>query len=403
MNVRPGFGGYSMVQKEAINQRYGYLFDLWKALPINYQRRTYSVLALTLIGTFLEVLGLGVVLPAITVLVDPEVMTKHETFIPIFTALGIESQSDLLISGLLLIVVVYVTKAVYLAFLSLQHARYIYGIKAVLSDKLFAQYIYSPYETHLNRNSGHLIRNLTTEIQHVVSQVLNPIVLLVSEVAVLFAFVSVVLFYDPIGSLIAFSIITVSVLLFQKYTKTLLAKWGNERQVFEGVRIQKAQEGIGGIRDIILFGGESNFIEQYSGHNVKVSNVELKQNALSKLPRLWLESVGVSSIVLVVLVAIWERPGVEHVLPTIGLFAAAAFRLLPSATRILSSLQSVGYAGISVQLIIKELSTNNRLRSSSDEKLEFNEEIELQNVCFKYDGATIEALSDVTLNIRKGE
>lgn len=376
---------------------------VWQILPKKYRSQTYSVLTLTLIGTLLETIGIGLVIPAIALMADENIANSYPILQPIIVALGSPSQAQLVIYGVSLLLSAYVIKALYLAFLSWKQAQYVFGIKAYLSAALFEKYLRSPYDYHLQQNSGHLIRNLTVEVQELVNRVLNPSVLLSTELTVIIALAVMLFIFEPIGAAMLFVVLGIAMYVFQHATRKHLKNWGSERQRHEGYRIQKAQEGLGGVKDVKLLGREADFIANYSLHNLNASIVERKQNALSHIPRLWLETIGVMGLTLLVIIALQHTDTPASVIPTIGLFAAAAFRILPSANRVLNSLQSLRYADVVVKLMLKELATENRQKQSGTKTITFTNHIELRNVSYIYPNAKTQSILDVCLSIKKGE
>jgi ABC-type multidrug transport system fused ATPase/permease subunit len=376
---------------------------VWRILPKKYQSQTFVVLALTLLGTLLETVGIGLVIPVIALMADEKIVNNYPALQPIVVALGNPSQAQLVIYGVSFFLSVYVIKALYLAFLSWKQAQYVYGIKAHLSALLFEKYLRSPYDFHLQQNSGHLIRNLTVEVQELVVRVLNPAVLLTAELTVMSAIALMLFVIEPFGATMLIAVMSVAMYVFQRITKRHLQTWGGERQRHEGYRIQKAQEGLGGAKDVKLLGREADFIANYSLHNLNASLVERKQNALSQIPRLWLETIGVMGLTILVIIALQNTETPASVIPTIGLFAAAAFRILPSANRVLDSIQALRYANVVVNLMLKELATDKKEGIAHDNVITFNYNIELRNVSYVYPSAKAAAISDACLSINKSE
>jgi ABC-type multidrug transport system fused ATPase/permease subunit len=376
---------------------------IWQMLPKKYQSQTLIVFILTLIGTALETIGVGLVIPAITLMINENIEHDYPILQPLIAKLGNPPQAQLAIYGVSLLLFAYFIKALYLGFLSWKQAQYVFGIKAYLSARLFKKYIYSPYEYHLEQNSGHLIRNLTVEVQQLVNYVLSPAVLLVTELTVIMSIAIMLILIQPVGAAVLFVVMGMAIYIFQHATKKHLQKWGSERQRHEGFRIQKAQEGLSAVKDTKLLGREMDIIDQYSLHNLNASLFEQKQTALTGVPRLWLETIGVVGLTLLVIITLRHTDTPASVIPTIALFAAAAFRILPSANRVLSSLQSLRYADVVVALMLKELATDGEGKQVSAEKIIFENQIELCNVSYIYPNSKIQSISNLCLSIKKGE
>ena len=186
----------------------------WRILPPEKRKQFFGLLVLTLLGTLLETMGIGLIVPTIGLMSEGNIGNKYPALRPMLEAMGHPSHSQLVIYGVLLLLVVFVVKALYLALLSLIQARYIYDIKAHLSETLFRKYVLSPYEFHLQKNSSYLIRNLNGEAQEFVTNVLSPVVLLMTEVTLFFALASLLLYFEPVGAAVLFVATGVAIYLF---------------------------------------------------------------------------------------------------------------------------------------------------------------------------------------------
>lgn len=379
------------------------LLAVWYVLPTKLRHRTYVILALTLVGTLVETAGIGLVIPAIALMADPNISDKYSFLVPVFQALGNPSQAELVTYGVLVLLASYVIKALYLAFLGWKQSQLIYDIKVYISHSLFKRYICAPYEFHLQQNSGHLIRNITIEVEQLVTRVLIPGTLLITELLVIAAIAALLFVIQPVGAVALFVVMGLAMYGFHQITRKNLTKWGAERQVHEGNCIKNAQEGLGGIKEVKLHGKEASFIDSYSKHIINASTAERNYFALSNLPRLWLETVGVLGLTLLVIIALQKNASPSAVIPIIGLFAAAAFRVLSSANRILFSIQSLKYADAVTELISKEFELEQEDKAGEGMSLQFNQQLELRNVYYRYPNASSDALSNVSISIRKGE
>ena len=122
-----------------------------------------------------------------------------------------------------------------------------------------------------------------------------------------------------------------------------IARWGEARLHHEGLRIQRLQEGLSGAKDVKLLGRETEFLDQYRVHNMQSARVGGHMYTLQQLPRLWLELLAVSGLAILVISMLAQNRALEAVLPALGLFAAVAFRLMPSVNRMLGAVQSLRY------------------------------------------------------------
>lgn len=362
-----------------------------------------ALFGLMLIGMVFETLGIGMVIPAIAVLTADDLVIRYPIVTPMIEWLGNPSREVLVISAMLGLVVVYVLKTLFLAFLAWRQTRFAFGVQARLSQRLFDIYLRQPYTFHLQRNSAQLIRNVIQEVSIFTSSMLAGLVL-ITEFMVLFALCGLLLFVEPLGTLIVVSVLSFAASGFYFLTRGRITRWGEARQHHEGLRIQHLQQGLGGAKDVKLLGRESEFLEQYNVHNVLTARALQQQVTLQRLPRLWLELLAVVGMAILVLSMLAQGRVFETVLPTLGLFAAAAFRFMPSVSRILNAAQTLRY-GLPVN---NTLYTELQLIATGAPGVcapveTFRSALELSQITYSYPGASEPALKDLSLNIRCGE
>jgi len=203
---------------------------------------------------------------------------------------------------------VYAAKALFLGFLAWWQARFVYGLQATLSERLFAGYLRQPYTFHLQRNSAQLIRN-TTNLCGNVAGTFHQSLTLTAELLVMLGICAMLLAVEPIGAVLVMSTLALAGWSFNRFTRTHVLRWGEAVQLHEGLRIQHLQEGLGGAKDVKLLGRESDFLAQFGHHNVGSARAGRSQSTLQQLPRLGLELLAVSGLAALVLATLWAvRP-----------------------------------------------------------------------------------------------
>ena len=232
---------------------------------------------------------------------------------------------------------------------------------------------------------------------------MTPIILLITEGSVVIALAILLFIVEPIGTPVVLTILVAATYFFQKATKNYVKKWGDERRKFEGTRVQSAQEALGAIKELKVLEREVYFKEKFSEHNLKLSLVERNQSALANIPRLWFETIGVFALTLLVTLVLLRTNSATTVIPTIGVFAVASFRMLPSANRILTSIQKLQYANAVIENLAKELFYSSQIPQTAIGTLTFRNEIELRNISYSYPNAEKKILSDICLNIKSGQ
>lgn len=375
---------------------------LWYVLNKDQRRAAIMLLGMMLIGMVLEVLGIGLIIPALTLMTQGNLTAKYPLFEPWLNHFGNPSRERVVIVGMLVLVGVYAIKALFLAFLGWQQMKFVYGAQANLSQRLFMGYLRQPYTFHLQRNSAQLIRNVIGEVSSVTYLILQS-VLSVAELLVMLGILTLLLTVEPFGALLVMSTLGLASWGFHHFTRKRILRWGEARLSHEGLRIQHLQQGLGGAKDVKLLGRESEFIDQYHLHNFSSARVEGLQATLQMLPRLWIELLAVIGLAALVLIMISQGKQLESVLPTLGLFAAAAFRLMPSAARILGSVQNARYHLPSINNLHNEFCLLDATRNPEhNQPLPFKNALTLDHVSFYYPATETQALRDVSLIIPCG-
>ncbi len=366
------------------------------------RRRAVVLLLLMIVGMLLETLGVGLVVPVVGMIIQGDLLNQYPLLNQIIHFFSMGGQLDIIAVAMLVLVGIYLVKGLFLSFLVNYQARYSYGLQQNVSRRLFELYLKQPYAFHLQRNSAQLIRNVTTET-NLFAISTSAFLLILTEVLVLVGVMLLLLVIEPVGATVVLLSLGIFGLAFLSFSRKHILQWGRERQHHEGMRIQHIQQGLGGIKDVLLLGRESNFMHLYSSHNLRVAKVAGYQFSLQQMPRLWLEFTAVVGLAILVLLMTTQGRGFQEIMPTLALFAAAAFRLLPSANRLLGSIQTVRYGLPIVDMLYQELSLAMPQTSVAENQISFNSAIGLQSVKFTYPSSVSPVLRNVSFTIPKGQ
>ena len=378
--------------------------NIWGLLLPGERRSAFVLLINMLIGVGLETLGVGLVIPALSLFTQKNFAAKYPALLPVLNFFGNPDQHALVVGGLLLLLGVYVVKAVFLVFLAWKQNRFTFGIGERLSLRLFTIYLRQPYIFHLQRNSAQLIRNVTNEVSIFTGNVLTPIMQLFSESLIVVGLCLMLLLAEPIGTLSIVCVLGLTSWSFFRFTEGRITRWGKDRQHHEGQRIQHLQQGLGGAKDVKLLGRENDFLKQYSIHNRESSKVGRLNNTIQQLPRIWLELLAVCGLVALVLVMLAQGGALETIIPKLGLFAVVTFRLMPSVSRLLNVMQSLKYCLPVIDILGKDLSLFTPENIEKEVKISsFQNALELQHITYTYPEVALPSLKDISLSIKHGE
>ena len=394
-----------------MTEKYGWstVLEIYGLLNTGERRRIIVLFSLMVVGMGLEMLGVGLVIPAVTLLLQADLSETYPPLAAMLEVLGQPTQVQLIAGGMLLLVCVYLVKALFLGFLAWYQNDFAFGVQRHISSELFATYLYQPYAFHLQRNSAQLIRNAVNEVHKLWFLILNPTLVVLGEGLVLIGVTCLLFIVEPVGALIVVLVLGCAAWGFHLYTRGRLLRLGIARQHHDGQRIQELQQGLGGVKEAKLLGRESGFLAKYEEHNAESARIEQFQATLQLLPRLWIELLAVTGLATLIITMLAQGQQAATIVPTLGLFAAAAFRLMPSAYRVLGAVQNLPYGMPVIKILREELKLTPELpinvEATFDSRVSnsFKNDIELVNVDYMYPSSPEPALTGLNISIRKGE
>ena len=375
-----------------------------KLISSSEHKKLVLLIFFLFIGMVFEVLGIGVLLPILTAILNPETLFSNELASSILDSLKINNKDKIIKTALGTLLVIYFSKSVFLIFLSYYQNRFISNISAYLSDKLFLNYIYQNYTFHINRNSSELIKNFQVEITYFSNFLLSTINLF-TEATLAFSVVITLFFIEPLGTFIVLIFFGSSSFIFHQFTKTRTAEWGIIREEIDGKISKTVLEALSGIKEVILLGKQSFFKNKLEKHNVVKASMNTKALTLRQVPRYYLELLSVFTLIFFVFIMLSQNKNVDNVIITLGVFVAATFRILPSINRILGSLQHIKYYKSSVNLLYKEFELTdyeNQTPKLNSKRKTPRKLISLNQLCFTYPGTKKTILDKVSLALDVG-
>lgn len=374
----------------------------WQLLNAQERRQAIIVCALVFGGMLFEMVGVGLMVPAIGLMTRPDWHESSRVISALAAPFGDMSQGDFIMIGLAMLVVVYAVKSVYMSLMIGYQCRFVYRVQAELSTRLLARYMSQPWTFHLRRNSAELIRNAQGEVESFFF-VLMAVVNLITDAIVAAGLIVFLFAAEPSGSLAITLIFLAAGLAFGRILKHRTERWGALRQRHEVARLKVLQESIGAFRELLLLGRTTGFIERYGAETRALASVQTKHGIAQQLPRVLLELLGVSALAGVVWLLLRQGRSSAEALPAVAMFAAASARLLPAFTRIIASLQMIRWGRPIVRTLQAEIATPAvpERRQEVDMIGPFRT-LSLENVSFTYPEAATPSVKDISLELKSG-
>jgi len=380
---------------------YSILKNLWSILSPKEKLITLALLIMMVISSVLELLGIGLLMPVIALFTKPELIEQNKYLKLIHDFINPSSNSSFLITLCIILIVLYIGKNLFLIFQNYVQTHFILKKGAKLANKMFSNYIHAPYKYHLTHNSGYLMGNINLAYVFTGS-VLVPFMILATDSIVVISIIIMLLFISPlitIGLSITILIMTLVIYYALKNTNYTL---GKTIQI-EMLEMNKyALQGLKAIKESKIRNAEDFFSNEYAKHRNIYNHTEANVTFINNLPRFIIETMIVITGLGTLLILILTDVKMGSIILLLSLFAASAIRLMPSMSRIQYSLSRVKQSMHSFNTLYKDISGFEiEDKGCSNDKLSFNNAIEINNLSFAYENSTDKIFTDYSLKIKK--
>jgi len=372
---------------------------VWRLFTRSDRVAFIRIVFMVIIGMFLETVSLGIVVPIIGILTQDNYQEKYPWIVDLFGSL---SREELISAVMVAMVFIYIVRSLFLFWSLWIQKGFSASVSGRLSQSLFSIYLRQPYMFHLQRNSSTLMRNAKNATS-VVTCGVDPFLVLLTDGLVAIAMFSLLIYVEPIGTLAVLLVFGISTLLFQRLTRRRIDNWGYRVDYHETKILQHLQEGFGGAKDVKILGRENEFLSQHEKHLGESIRINRIYNVILTLPRSFMEIITIVGLCLLVIsMVVRDRP-LSDIVPILGLFAAAAFRVMPSINRLLMATQTLIFNRSIIASVYRDFLLDSPEVNSAQRLEPFAKQLELKDVSFKYPTAATPSLQDVSLVVKRGE
>lgn len=361
------------------------IFNLFGILGNNLKRGSIIIITLLFIGSILEMLGIGLIFPLLSIITNTENQNKYTEYLNFIFQLDDPSQSQLIFHICILISLVFIFKNIFLLLINFLQLKFVKKFQQLLGIKLLNNYLDQSINYFSDKNSSIFIRNISTDLTLLSTSLIN-FALAIMESLILF-FIFIFLFITNIKiTIILILILLLFLFIYLSFTKKRIAGWAKIRQDTENQKIKVVKEALIFIREISIYKLKKHFLGLFDNSNTIFANTMLKHTFIQNSVRLLLEVIGVICIVTLVIISNIEGQPIEFV-PLIGLFAGAAFKILPSINRIINAYQQINFIKPIIKTFYSELKLKNFKNINEDNELlnfKFNKNIQFKDIYFSH-------------------
>lgn len=354
--------------------------------------RVIILLGMILIGGVLETVGVSMILPIVTAVVEPDVFTKNEKVKMVSGILHLDSLEEFMLAMICALIFIYILKNAYLLLMYHVQHTFISNNQFRISRDLLQIYFNKPYEFYLNANTSDILRTVYSDTTGVFSLLLECMQFM-TEFVIAICMGVLLLFVDFWMTVAMCTLLFGVTALITFFLKPRLGNMGQEARIRQSRMYNSIIQSIMSIKDVKIFAKEDSFLEEYENNGQKFYRLSRNQKVLGSVPRLVIETVCIAGVLGYLAVMILMGKSVSGMLPQLSAFGLAAVRLMPSASRMSTYLANIAYYKPTLDFVYENVEMpQNTIQEynpkmsgrEKKERLPLTDKIEIKNLTYRY-------------------
>jgi len=377
---------------------------LWHHISPRRRWQFGLLLILMVLTSFAEMISIGAVLPFLAVLTSPERVFEHQASQSIIHILGLTSPNQLLLPLTIAFGLTAIIAGAMRLILLWASTRLSFATGSDLSISIYRRTLYQPYAVHVARNSSEIINGISGKASAIIYSTIFPVLTLASSSVMLAAILIALLSINPLIALVSFGSFGVIYTVIISITRA--RKILNSKHVArESTQVIKSlQEGLGGIRDVLIDGTQNTYCQIYRNADLQLRRAQGDNQYISQAPRFVLEALGMLLIAVLAYVLAQQSDGIAKAIPILGALALGAQRLLPVMQQAYAGWSSIqgGQASLQDTLELLEQPLPDYADQPTVQPLPFERHIKLRQLSFSYSLQAPMVFNHLNLTIAKG-
>ncbi len=372
-----------------------------------YLYYSFLVFVLLILTALLEIIGIGLIPLFISYLFDPDILIKNISnnfdYDFMHNFLFYIKDINLIYLGSLTIFSIFLIKNLIILLSTFVETKLVSKVKSNNSKKLLQYYLYLPIIYHLKKNPSQLIRNIQIGVSNS-SEFIIIFIKIFKETVVLLFLLILLLFTDYKVTLACLFVFTFTLFIYLKFIKKDLEKRGAKQNLFKSNEIKILRQTLSSLKETKVYGIKDKFISQFKDNiSLQLKNV-IFFRVVQSIPRLLLEQVTISVILLITIYLFIVTKDKSTVLPVLTLFTLSSLRMIPGLNSIALSIASYKFRKASFDIIYDEFKRIDKIKvdTNSNQKISFKNKIYLSEISYFYNNKK-KILNKVNLGINKNK
>lgn len=367
-----------------------------------YKKKLNITISFMICGMILELFGIGLIFPALKLITDQTFLENTYRF------LGIQSIElpTLLFFITFFFILFYGLKNFFLWIVLKRYSNFLSYYEAYLQSKLYKGYFGKSVSYFKEKNSTDIIINIKEICTFFSSIYLNSLIHVSLEILMQISILILLFIFSWQSTLLIFILFGGLTFFLYSHHKKRLNQLGLMRNELSQFQLRNIQDGIGGIKEIKLLGRESYFLNQFHKNTEKLADANVENSIIAGTPRLIIEFFAICSVSTIIILFLFLGKSIIEILPTLGLFFVAAYKMIPSFNKILLLMNRIKFSSDGVKRILNLLNEfkNEKKEDSYNKSTSMApliKDIKIKNISFKYANRTEQILENVNLIVNK--
>lgn len=381
--------------------RFGSLREILGLLSKGERRRGFLVLVMTIAMAFIETISVAAVMPFLAVLGNPAVVESNAQLSWLRQTGGFASTHSFLFALGIAAFAIVIGASLFRALAQYVMFRFINMRRHTIGARLLQSYLRQPYEFFLRRNPAELSKIILSEVEQLIQNIYRPGLQMIAYGVAALVLAGFLIVLDAKLALFVAGVLLGVYGLVYFAVRPVLGRMGQDRLQANQGRFAAVSEVLGGIKALKLSGREAAYLERFMVSSQAFAHYQSVAETLSTVPKFFIEAVGVGGILLLALALMNTRQDLGHVLPLLGLYVFAGYRLLPAAQNVYAGFARLRFGVSNVGDLYQELCPVGAARpdAAAVEPMNLRREIVLEKVSYSYPGSDRVALCEISLTI----
>ena len=387
------------------------ILKIYSILNLKQIRRCSIIIVAMILGAILEAIGIGAILPLISIMGNPDFLTVYPKVTKYAGIFGIMTHIQFIITATFLLLILYIIKNIYLAWQNKIQIDFAVQNQIYYSEELLTEYLQKPYLYHLNHNTATLLRNVNSGGVIVFSLIMVSMFTLLTEIITAVTIWLLLVVIDAFTAIIVAGFIGSLLYFIIKGFRKKITEQGKIQNEYSALYIKCINQSLGAIKETKVSCKEEFFLDAFRKAYFEYGKANGKFLFMNQLPRMLIETIIVCGLLLLIITKLLLGNQPEEIVPLLGVLALAAFRLMPSANRIVNLSNGIRFQmpffnELYEDLLIiknKGAKETETCLQKPESRMDFENVISVEELSFAYPEIEKQVLNNISFSIPKGK